>query len=83
MMKAPKCKICGTAEFNHSCSGDPGLSNLPDKKAPKKPRNDPRVPQPKGMGVEDRLDELESRVDKLEYRKKYMRQYMAESRKAK
>lgn len=28
-MDAPKCKICGKREFNHSCSGAVGLSNLP------------------------------------------------------
>lgn len=28
-MKPPRCRVCGTREFGHSCAGGESLSNLP------------------------------------------------------
>jgi len=50
-MDAPRCRICGIAEFNHSCAGSESLSNLPKKSAKKK--------RPTGPGLAARgVDEV-------------------------
>ena len=76
-MKAPKCRLCGKLHYGNCATGH--TPKEPEKKTrTKKP--DPRVAQPKSMSIEERLDVLEERVNKLEYRKKYMRKYMADRR---
>ena len=79
-MKAPKCRLCGKHHYRSCATGH--TPKEPEVKKNSR-KSDPRVAQPKSMSVKDRLDVLEDRVDKLEYRKKYMRAYMAKSRKAK
>ena len=78
-MKAPKCKLCGQCHYGACATGH--VPPEPEvKKQPKK--SDPRRAQPQSMDVEDRLDSIEDRLNKLESRKKYMREYMARSRRS-
>ena len=78
-MKVPKWRLCEKHHYGDCATGHTPKEPEMKKKTRAK-RADPRVPQ--SMSVEDRVTELEDRVDKLESRKKYMRAYMARSRRA-
>ncbi len=76
LMKAPKCRICGTQEFNHFCGGSVGLSNLSEQE----PEIELYLPK-----LEARVETLEGLVDELlvfkRKRSDYMREYMKKRRK--
>ena len=93
-MDAPKCRICGKREFNHSCSGGESLSNLPPvHDAPKPLRTVPHhglapaseYQDPTAVGLEGRVEALEKLVAELcegrRKRSEYMKGYMREYRK--
>ena len=78
-MDAPKCGICGEKEWNHSCSGAESLSNLPAQEHTETYISvDLRSPEV--IELSGRVDALEARVEKLETRKKYQRDYMRKKR---
>ena len=90
-MDAPKCRICGKVEWNHSCSGAASLSNLPAEAARKKKSKLKLKPDNSNLaevidqGIHERLVILEALVAELiEARKKrsvYMKNYMRDRRK--
>ena len=78
-MDAPKCKLCGKRHYGMCKGGDVPGSDKPIKMAK-------RTPLPKQTShatageILDRLDDLDARVEKLETRKAYQREYMKKRR---
>ncbi len=78
-MKAPKCRLCEKHHYGACDTGHVPKETQMKKKTRAK-RADPRVAEPKSMTIEQRLDDIEDRLNKLESRKKYMKKYMADRR---
>ena len=78
-MDPPKCPLCERRHWSKDgCKGVVATTVGTAKVTPLKAN--PRRSVPGAMSIEDRLDDLEDRVEKLEKRKKYQRDYMRKKR---